>query len=218
VRYSIFLMIMTTVSFSQEKENVPLGLQRRVESIQGDAMSLRHAFVQAMLAAQGAGGIAVLNDCNTRWIQVAPAAGSTANEVMESIVASRPDLMLETSSSGMVHVVPRSRERSLLDSTIHVITIRNVGTIEGSLSELLRTNEIQAEIKKYQLKELPVRLGFSGMSKSGYRPGLPPLTLSNVTFREALDSLALAKGNAVWVYIQTICGAKREFEVSFDVK
>lgn len=194
-------------------------LDRRVEYFDEGPLSIRRAFVQALIGSHVPGGIELVGDCNTRGVTVRPQTGSSLGHVLEGIVAARPDLSFEISKGGGVYVRPHSGALGILDVKIRDLRIPDRNNLTGAVDRIVRLPVVQARIRELGLQEGLVELGFSGLPKPGYpRPDPIPLSLSDVTVREALDSLAELSGRAVWVYAEDACSAKRTFTISFDMR
>lgn len=192
-------------------------LDRGFESLERGPLTVRRAFVSALGAGYLPGGIEITEDCATQWVRIWPRDRTTVREAMNDILAARPDLVLDVSKEGAVHIRPRTTEGGVLDVVLSSVDIPDARDVRLPLNQLTESPEFQMRIKQLGLKEGRVHLGMSPMPS----PGLPapppiPLKLSKITVRDALNRLATLKGSAVWVYHEMACSGERVFTLTFD--
>lgn len=223
IRNTCILVTLVCPSYSQDVvPAIEHGLARPLQADRPADLTTKGAFVTALIGAELPGGIELLEDCNTKWITLRrrPSAIS-AWDLLQEIVMTRPDLAISVSPDGLIHIASRENARTILDVRIENVTIADRSNLPGALDSLLRTTEVQTEMKNVNLKEPRIsrRAGFSAMQKpGGAKRNIVPITLAGISLREALDQLVRISHKSMWSYVQNTCGSERTFSISFDVQ
>ena len=127
-----------------------------------------------------------------------------------------------TYKNGVVLVGYDSTDHTILNTVIHEVDINPKDALSLAAQRLFETAEAREAIRKANLDTMPAPLGFSPNKHGGQGPqreaaAALPKHFQNITLEEALDSIAVMHGNAVWHFEQFKCGAKSSFRISWPV-
>ena len=128
-------------------------------------------------------------------------ADDTLRSLLDAALAAEPEYTWSV-DNGVVNLVPRYREPLFLETAIPKLEISEAATTNEALSQLLAV----PEVSKQAGRELGIR--FFGGGIGGYPSPARThisLSLSNITVREALNAIARARGDAIWLLVNQEC-------------
>jgi hypothetical protein len=176
---------------------------------------------QALIKAGVPGGIAVRSGCGGLQSRFVNPDQTTLRGLLDAVAAAEPEYSWSI-DDGVVNFVPRDSEPVLLKSTVSRLEVRGEEPNEA-LQQLLALREVdtvaRAELGPHTVTGGPYAFMMDG-SKSERKKVY--LSLTNVTVREALNSIARAHGSAVWILVkQEGCGlgnGRKFFDLHFISK
>ena len=213
---TLFLVLVAASGIAQEREadraTQQTLLEQRIEISEPVVLSLRDAFVKALQAARIAGGLELVH-CGDSLPPIAMEPNSSVRTNLDEIMSADRKLLLDTSSQGNVNL--RQQAPGLLDVTVTAVEIPDVRNPLRAVHRLLETPEVQQRLTQLKLVD-NVGLGFTVLYKDPKaKPPEVPLSLRNVSFREALNIIAQVSGSLVWVYDEHRCSINGTFTISF---
>jgi hypothetical protein len=190
-------------------------LGRRVDGAQLEYVSTIHAFFKALSETGTPGGIVRTIGCEgDGTVQQWQPLGSSLRDVLDGIVYANPRYRW-TVENGVINAIPIGGEPELLKTHIREFKMQNAISPNSTLSELFSTTEVKASLDRLGLNEA-LKAGSFPPSKVR-KVGLT-LQYNNVTLREALNAIARAFGNTVWLYREHHCDGRAEYEIDFIVE
>jgi hypothetical protein len=200
---------------AQERESDPATQQRleqRIELAEPVDLSLRDAFIKALQTAGIAGGLEVVH-CGDPLPRISMTPHSSVRTNLDEMMSADHNLTMDTSFPGTV--ILRQNAPGLLDVAIAAVEIPDFRNGLYAVHRILETPEVQRRLTQLKLED-HVEFGFSALLKTGaLKPPEAPLSLRNVTFREALNIIARASGTTVWIYDERRCSIRGTFTISF---
>jgi hypothetical protein len=177
-------------------------LNRPTGGIQLPEPTTPDILVQALINSGVPGGIAVTASCGggfqTRFLHPTHA---TLRGVLDAVLSVEPEYSWNV-DNGVVNFGQRDNEPLFLSSMVSRLEVRDVEPNEA-LYQLLALFEVD-KVARVQLGFRTVTGGPYAFMTNGSKPESKKLslTLTNVTVREALNSIARAHGSAVWILVK----------------
>jgi hypothetical protein len=191
-------------------------LVRRVEGLDLEYVTTSQAFSKALYHSGTPGGIVKISNCqNDEVIQKWQPLASPLRDVLNWIVQADPPYQWSV-EDGVVNVLPRVGEPGLLKTHITKFEVKDASSAEMALYKLLAMPEVKASVSDFNLNEgikavvIPIPLT---PNKTRHT-----VQCSDVTLRDALNTIARLFGNAVWAYREQHCAGKDEFSIDFIVQ
>jgi len=215
----LFVLLADSLGFAQQRESSKEALLERKLVLQRPGpKSVKAAFAEALGGADAPGGMELVI-CGT-----APSAyvkeGVDLKSALEEILAAKQHtLAVEVTPAGVINLRERSQAVPLLDVRVSEVTFPDIskfGSARSVLLPLLQSAEVQSAMRGLQLRAVQDPSGLeSALPPGARRP--PPITLRDVTVREALNFVARLKGSSVWVYEEQRCQVpgKAVFSIQF---
>ncbi len=209
----LLLLIAATIYPSPQQTPSDNVLARQVKGVHLASVTTAQAAVNALITAGAPGGITVTYDCNQPASFTFSPADSSLRGALESIVTTDPKYVWEVKRS-VINLVPRNGEPRLLKVRVSKLQIIGAKTVNEGLDQLLAT----PEVRKLNLGRRFVQGGVYRFNPQNPTPKVGrkiSLSLRNVTVREALNAIARAHGNAVWILTQGECDGRNLFSIDF---
>lgn len=144
-------------------------------------------------------------------------AKSSLDEALAQLNASRSDYSW-SETGGVVLVRQSGAKQSLLDTDISEFTFDRRTPLYSITDRLLALTEVQTQVAKENLFERSPEFGFAQLSQPSKAAEGDSVTLKNLTLRQALSKVALARQSAVWHFRETNCDGRRTFTLTWIVK
>jgi len=198
-------VVSSTPAIRSQGTNPPNAiLDRHIGTLQLRNTRLSETLIDALKQQQVPGGIAVSYYCGGYQNHLLKPADDTLRSLLDAAVAAEPEYTWSV-DNGAVNLVPRYREPLFLETAIPKLEISDAGTTNEALNELLAI----PEVSKQASLELGIRT-FGGGGPYGYGPegaakSKISLSLTNVTVRQALNAIARARGDAIWLLVNQEC-------------
>ncbi len=159
-------------------------------------------FTQLLFTAKKPGGIAIAPACAEPALQTLYSETAPLNEALKEIVTVDPRYRLEN-QDGVINLVPRRvSESSFLKLKISKFEVKQVGSVNEALDQLLSLPEVKQQAAALGPRVFRGRLGFASPANPADRFDV---RCNNCSIRQALNAIAHAHGQAVWVYQQAQC-------------
>jgi hypothetical protein len=173
--------------------------------------------MHVMAAFHVPGGIITVEGCAARPEQsFTLLRGTTLNEALDALA--RQFGSRATMGPGFLDIWSDTGTPPLLDTRIRrLVWHRNtpdsvVGQLMDSPELIARGGELGLERGPGQGGAFAIRMGAQQEEAQE-----PPLRIENAMLLDALNSVALSKGSAVWVYVERVCGSSRTWTLEFPV-
>jgi hypothetical protein len=161
-------------------------------------------FTQLLLAAKQPGGIAIASSCAEPALQTLFSEDAPLNGKLKEIVTVDPQYRLEN-QAGVINLVPRRvSDLPFLKLRIAKFEVKQAGSVNEALDKLLSVPEVKQQAA-FGPRLLRGGLGFVSLSNPF------DVRCNNCSMREALNAIAHAQGQAIWVYKQIQCGAGHQY-------
>lgn len=186
---------------SQKVTNSSDILNRPTRGLRLNNRTTPDILAQALINADVPGGIAVRSRCGGFESRFLNPTDATLRGILDAVVSAEPDHFWNV-DDGVVNFVPRDNEPLLLRSMVSRLEVRAAEPNEA-LSQLLALPEVN-KAARFELGLRTVTGGPYAFMIDGSKPERKKLSLSltNVTVREALNSIARAHGSAVWILVK----------------
>jgi len=215
------VMVATSIVVAQDEQNLSDEIkQRPVAGIDLNQVTEVDAFSRALQAAHVAGGIATLTTCGEQKRFLIVPKGPTLQDVLDAIVAANPGHRWYV-NQGAVNLVASKNTLPLLDMMITDFNVEATQTLDEIIRQISEAPEVQRGIARLHLSQGFNEVGLSSLERPGFNATKTrgfALRLHNVTVRQALNTVALAYGNAVWSYQESRCNGSNEFVFSLLVQ
>jgi hypothetical protein len=165
------------------------------------------------------GGITVLHYCGGFPTRSIKPSNNSVRGVLEAVVATDPSYSWRL-DDGAVNLTPRNTKLHFLETRVSRLELKEVKTPDEALNILMQLPEVQRQAKN----ELGSRLveGFAyafstNATGESQREDTLSMELNNTTVAEALNAIAKAYRNAVWVLVKNECnnGGRKSFSIKF---
>ena len=142
----------------------------------------------------------------------------TLRALLDAAAAAEPDYGW-TVNNGVVNWIPRYDQSKFLNTTVTKLEISDAQTTSAALEELLALPEVQKQAR-FELGVRTVTGGLYGYNVSGKKVETKRISVSAqaLTVREALNAIARAGGNGIWILIRGECLApdgRKFFSIDF---
>jgi hypothetical protein len=155
-------------------------------------------FTHLLLTARKPGGIAVASACTEPALQTLYSEDAPLNEALEEIVTVDPQYRLEN-QAGVINLMPRRAIPAFLELKIAKFEVKQAGSVNEALDKLLSVPEVKKQEPSFGPRMLRGRIGFASTAKPF------DVKCNSCSIRQALNAIARAQGQAVWVYQQNQC-------------
>ena len=203
LRVALFaLAISPSLAIRSQNRTEPNSiLNRRTANVQLRDTNLVNALTDALRQVGIPGGIAVSYYCGGFENHLLKPPDDTLRSLLDAAVAAESEYTW-TVDNGVVNVVPGYDDPRFLETIIPKLEINEAETTFDALGKLMALPEVS--------KQATLELGIQtfGGSIGGYPNSSRTkisLSLSNVTVREALNAIARARGNGVWLLVNQEC-------------
>ena len=188
-------------------------LERRVVGDNVEYLATPKAFFKAVTSVGGAGGVVRLPTCEPDPIkQVWRPSNSRLADLLDLIVLADTDYRWRF-EKGAVNLLPKTGEPELLKTHIARFDVEDVGSTRLALDYLLEAPEIKNRMAELNLSNDALEVS---SILSSPKPSTFGLHCRNVTLREALNAIAVAKkGAALWVYSERHCNGQHQVAITF---
>lgn len=190
-------------------------LDRQVKGTHLEDVTVGQAVINTLVSAGATGGVAVVQDCNEPMRYTFTPGDSSLRGVLETIVSTDPRYVWEIKDD-VINLIPRNGEPSFLIVRVSKLEINQAETPNEALSQLLAT----PEVRQAQLN-LGRRFVQGGIYPFNPQDSVPKeakkisVNLKDTTVREALNTIARAHGDAVWMLTQGQCNGRKLFSIDF---
>jgi hypothetical protein len=186
-------------------------LARHVAGAELTECSAVDAFVKALNSAGVSGGSVGVATCERQQNTLLwKPDGSPLRTMLDFIVRADRQYRWEAEND-VVNLLPVGGEPELLRLRIARLDVDNVVSAQRALDELMGLPEVRSRM---QTLGLTGGLSLLNIPMSPY-PRKFSVHCRGVTFREALNAIARAKGHAVWSYAERHCNGVNELFLSF---
>jgi hypothetical protein len=212
---SLLAVIMTPLS-SQPRSKDPL---TQAVHVNLDRVSTPDAVSQTLLDAGVPGGITALHYCGGFPMRSLKPSSNSVRGILDAVVSTDPSYVWRL-DDGAVNVIPRYTKIHFLETRVSRLELKEVKTPDEALNILMQQPEVQRQAKN----ELGLRLveGFAyafltNATVDSQRENTLSMELNNTTVAEALNAIAKAYRNAVWVLVKNECnnGGRKSFSIKF---
>jgi hypothetical protein len=197
-----------TVSRDPLKQPVRVGLA---------AANTPDRVAQALIDAEIPGGLALIHYCGGFPEHSLKPAPVSLRALLDAVVSADPQYSWEM-DKGVVNLIPRYGAFHILETRISKLDLENVKTPDEALNLLLALPEVQAQTRR--------ELGSRVVQGAAYaypatfdakRAKTFSVTGANITFRDALNLIAISHGKAVWVLVRGECAnnVRKTFSIKF---
>jgi hypothetical protein len=186
-------------------------LAQRVPGAELKECSATDAFVKALNSAGVSGGCVRVAACEPEEnLRFWKPDGSPLRTMLDFIVRADPKYRWEAEND-VVNLLPVGGEPELLRLRIARLDLDNVVSAPRALDELMGLPEVRSRMQTPGLTG-----GFSLLNiPMSPHPRKFSVHCCGVTFREALNAIARAKGHAFWSYAERHCNGMNELFLSF---
>jgi len=211
---------------------IALGIQPQSISVRTDAKmahiqaardisektTLQNVLVETLQGTGVSGGVVtVTQSCEAVVHDFRISKGTNLPQALDALVAAdgRHSWSLE---KGAVFLIPTAGLPPLLQTKIAEAQIQDKNDLTLAVTELLQVKAVRDALSALQLKALSPEIGFQKLNRSDSKAEKQPLVIRDVSIAEALSSLALEHGGAVWSYVESDCGNRRTARIDFISK
>jgi hypothetical protein len=206
------------------------GIQRQSASVRGtdtnmaeiqaardisEKTTLQNALVETLQGTGVSGGVVSLaQSCQAVAKDFHISKGTQLPQALDALVATdgKHSWSLE---KGAVVLIPTGGLPPLLQTKVQEVRIHDKNNLTLAVTELFQAKPVAEAISKLRLEPLSPEIGFQKLNRSVSKAEDQPLILRDVSLAEALNSLALEHGGAVWAYIEAECGSRRTVRIDF---
>lgn len=181
-------------------------LDRRAINLSLKDVTIHEALLEALINAGVPGGVAVSHDCGALPRHSLTPANPSLRGLLDAIVLAEPGYTWEV-RDGVVNLITHVGLSPFLQTMVPRFEINGPTTPREALEKLLLIPEVRNQAERY----LGSRLGQGGpyaFSLRGPKPSQAKklsLKATNITVREALNSIARTNGTGVWMLSQSRC-------------
>jgi hypothetical protein len=183
-------------------------VERPVFAILERSLATPEAVRASLGSARVAGGVVTITGCEEdkskrSWNP----KGEPLGQVLNEIVGADKNYRWET-QAGAINLLPTSGEPPLLQTRIGEFSIKTNSSLDA-LNELENRIEVKEAMINLHLK--------GGLTIIMYSPSLTEFSVrfKGGTLRQALNTIAIAKGSDVWDYREIHCGERNEVTITF---
>jgi len=180
--------------------------------------TLQNALVETLQGTGVSGGVVtVAQSCESVVHDFRISKGTNLSQALDALIATDGghSWYLE---KGAVFLVPTAGLPPLLQTRIAEAQFQDKNDLTLAITELLQVKAVRDALSTLQLKALPPEIGFQKLNRSNSKPEKQPLVVRDVSLAQALNSLALEHGGAVWSYAESACGGRRTVRIDFISK
>ena len=209
---AIWAVVATSASQSPQPAS-PLERELAIDS--QITTSVNH--ISAMLRKAGVwGGIESYDtDCRPASEYRIPSLDGTLQNGLVQLKSQDSSLSWKVKGEGVL-ISQHAQLTSLLDTKVPELTFHGSDAADKSTDKLLNLPTIRDQMTKLKLTLRSPELGFAQLPA---HPGSEePITLKNITLREALNAIAKADHPRVWLFEQSACTGQTTILVQWLVK
>jgi hypothetical protein len=177
--------------------------------------TLQNALVETLQGTGVSGGVVtVTQSCETAVNDFRVSKGTSLPQALDALVATDGGHSWSL-EKGAVFLVPTAGLPPLLQTRIAEAQFQDKNDLTLAITELLQVKAVRDALSMLQLKALSPEIGFQKLNRSNSRPEKQPLVVRDVSLAQALNSLALEHGGAVWSYVEADCGGHKTVRIDF---
>ncbi len=207
IQAALITLIIANSPFTSAQSGKQLNenLDRHGLPMSSRETSISNTLSYALRRANLPGGIVVSSYCEGVRTHSLKPANDTLRALLDAAAAAEPDYGW-TVDNGVVNWIPRYDESKFLNTTITKLEISDAQTTSAALEELLTLPEVQKQAR-FELGVRTVTGGLYGYNVSGKKVETKRISVSAraLTVREALNAIARADGNGIWILIRGEC-------------
>jgi hypothetical protein len=180
--------------------------------------TLQNALVETLQGTGVSGGVVSLTQsCEAVAKDFHISKGTQLAQALDTLVATdgKHSWSLE---KGAVVLIPTGGLPPLLQTKIQEVRIQDKNNLTLAVTELFQVKPVRDAVSTLRLEPLSPEIGFQKLNRSNFKPEEQPLIIRDVSLAEALNSLALEHGGAVWSYVEADCGGRRTVRIDFISK
>jgi len=180
--------------------------------------TLQNALVETLQGTGVSGGVVtVTQSCEAVVHDFRIAKGTSLPRALDALVATDGGHSWSL-EKGAVFLVPTAGLPPLLQTRIAEAQFQDKNDLTLAITELLQVKAVRDALSTLQLKALSPEIGFQKLNRSNSKPEKQPLVVRDVSLAQALNSLALEHGGAVWSYVEADCGGHKTVRIDFISK
>ena len=180
--------------------------------------TLQNALVETLQGTGVSGGVVtVTQSCEAVVHDFRISKGTSLPRALDALVATDGGHSWSL-EKGAVFLVPTAGLPPLLQTRIAEAQFQDKNDLTLAITELLQVKAVRDALSTLQLKALSPEIGFQKLNRSNSKPEKQPLVARDVSLAQALNSLALEHGGAVWSYVEADCGGHKTVRIDFISK
>jgi len=180
--------------------------------------TLQNALVATLQGTGVSGGVVtVTQSCEAVVHDFRISKGTSLPQALDALVATDGGHSWSL-EKGAVFLVPTAGLPPLLQTRIAEAQFQDKNDLTLAITELLQVKAVRDALSTLQLKALSPEIGFQKLNRSNSKPEKQPLVVRDVSLAQALNSLALEHGGAVWSYVEADCGGHKTVRIDFISK
>ncbi|HEY2168273.1 MAG TPA: hypothetical protein VGJ30_01505 [Candidatus Angelobacter sp.] len=177
--------------------------------------TLQNALAETLQGTGVSGGaVSLTQTCETVARDFHISKGTQLPQALDALVAADGKHSWSV-EKGAVVLIPAGGLPALLKTKIEEVRIQDKNNLTLAVTELLQVRAVRDAISSLRLKPLSPQIGFQKLNRSNSKPEEEPLVVRDISLAEALNSLALEHGGAVWSYVEADCGGQRTVRIDF---
>jgi hypothetical protein len=207
---SIFFLVLIASCFAQNQH--PLQTDARLPGLDLDNASPWAAVAKILRYAKIPGGVVRVMSCGEIAKSSFNVAGMTVPEAL-NYVLSFDKAYTWKFQDGAINVFPTAAVPDLLTVQINKLVVTDGNVLASAVtSTLLADPQVKTRAAELKLKRAVQSFGLQTVGEPTIR-----IDLHEVSVQQALNSIALKHGTAVWQYTEIHCGNENEFGVDWVV-
>ena len=180
--------------------------------------TLQNALVETLQGTGVSGGVVtVTQSCEAVVHDFRISKGTSLPQALDALVATDGGHSWSL-EKGAVFLVPTAGLPPLLQTRIAEAQFQDKNDLTLAITELLQVKAVRDALSTLQLKALSPEIGFQKLNRSNSKAEKQPLVVRDISLAQALNSLALEHGGAVWSYVEADCGGHKTVRIDFISK
>jgi len=208
-------LLAIALEIQPQGATVPTDLNIQAARDISEKTTLQNALVETLQGTGVSGGVVtVTQSCEAAVHDFRISKGTSLPQALDALVATDGGHSWSL-EKGAVFLVPTAGLPPLLQTRIAEAQFQDKNDLTLAITELLQVKAVRDALSTLQLKALSPEIGFQKLNRSNSRPEKQPLVVRDVSLAQALNSLALEHGGAVWSYVEADCGGHKTVRIDF---
>jgi hypothetical protein len=206
--------LLSSLRVSGQAAPAPQDILKRSARIGDRSLPAFSAFEGALQVSGVTGGVAFVEGCPDQPEPMVHPHGTTLRELLESITSGDPRYVWRM-RNGAVNLEPLEGVPALLKMNLKTYDSQDSDAV-SAVTFLTSSPEVARAAAELGLTHNVLGPGLGGMAQGAPAQKKPVgIRLHDVTLLDALNAIAQANKQGVWVYRETHCGSIHQFNVSF---